>query len=171
MDICRVDNIPLMKYLFDGNTSQHSEAIFFNSSDELLSTMSGQNSLGIGFQIFVKSNFNQSQLEAITVATCKYNDRGFILIKGPPCTGKCIYIFETTKINMLVVLLNDLCLRQYQQYYNAIEQIIMDKSEESTIGLSSIRLAMEIISFNATAKVNHESLSVNHPMLPSTMSC
>uniref|UniRef100_A0A7S2A4T2 WW domain-containing protein n=1 Tax=Ditylum brightwellii TaxID=49249 RepID=A0A7S2A4T2_9STRA len=142
--LCRVDKIPLMKYLLGGNTSQHSEAIFRNSSDELLSTMSGQNSLGIGFRIYVKSKFNRSQLGAITAAAREYGDGGFTLVKGPPGTGK-----TTT----LVALLNALHLRQYQRYYNEIERITTDKSEESTGGSSSNGLAVEIASFNAAAKV------------------
>ncbi len=44
----------------------------------------GSNALGIGFRIWVKSKFNQSQQGSINAATREYGDGGFTLIKGPP---------------------------------------------------------------------------------------
>ena len=62
---------------------------------------------------------NDSQLHAITAAAREYGDGGFTLIKGPPGTGK-----STT----LVSVLNALHLRQYQEYYAAIERIVTESN-------------------------------------------
>ena len=121
-----------------------------------LSKMGGPNALGIGFRIWVKSRFNDSQLAAINAAAREYGGGGFTLVKGPPGTGKvstfcsqlwwlklnrCILIniflafdIMEKKTTTLVALLNALHSRQYQRYYSEIERITLAESENSMAG-------------------------------------
>jgi senataxin len=92
--------------------------------------------LPLGFRSFVKGALNTSQQDAIAASATEYGDGGFTLIKGPPGTGK-----STT----LVSILNALHLRQYQEYYNAIEKIVTG-SDASTYyeELADLRRAAEM---------------------------
>lgn len=88
--LCRVDQLPLKKFLF----GLHLEKIenrrklsSRQSTEQLLQLMGGKQSLGPGFIDFCKNKFNASQLTAITASAHEYGDGGFTLIKGPPGTG------------------------------------------------------------------------------------
>ena len=118
--LCNVNEMPLVKYLLSPKKDQnevtsYQEAIRKNP----LSEHSGRNALGIGFRIWVKSKFNNSQQEAINGAAREYGAGGFTLVKGPPGAGK-----TTT----LAALVNALHLRQYQRYYSDIERITLSVS-------------------------------------------
>lgn len=76
-------------------------------------------SLGLGYVRWLRSAFNESQLEAITAAA---TSEGFTLIKGPPGTGK-----TTT----LKGLLNSLHLREYSRYYNAVLDVARRPDHET----------------------------------------
>lgn len=89
--------------------------------DNPLSEHGGRNALGIGFRIFVKSKFNDSQQAAINSAAREYGQGGFTLIKGPPGTGK-----TTT----LATMVNALHLKQYQKYYSEIEKITLSSKSD-----------------------------------------
>jgi len=111
--LMRVDKLPLNKYLMGRKmaTEQDGQQPKGKVLDEL----------PIGFQTFLKSKANSSQLDAISAAAREYGEGGFTLIKGPPGTGK-----STT----LVSTLNALHLRQYQEYYTTIERVT---TEEDTL--------------------------------------
>jgi len=108
--LMRVDKLPLNKYLLDGKmaTKQDGQQQKGKILDEL----------PMGFQKFLKSKANSSQLDAISAAAREYGEGGFTLIKGPPGTGK-----STT----LVSTLNALHLRQYQEYYTTIERVTTEE--------------------------------------------
>jgi len=132
--LCRVDSIPLIKYIIDGKkTTQKSigscsSTIHTGSNEKSCDHLpasekiASDNLLPAGFQNFITSKMNTSQQDAITASASEYGDGGFTLIKGPPGTGK-----TTT----LVSILNALHLRQYQEYYNSIERIVTG-SDDST---------------------------------------
>lgn len=75
--------MPLSKYILSPNQGLESPnriraALLKNP----LSEGGGSNVLGIGFRIYVKSKFNQSQQEAISASAKDYGQGGFTLIQG-----------------------------------------------------------------------------------------
>ena len=74
--LMRVDKLPLNKYLLGGKVAieQDGQQPKGKVLDEL----------PIGFQTFLKSKANSSQLDAISAAAREYGAGGFTLIKGPP---------------------------------------------------------------------------------------
>jgi hypothetical protein len=74
--LMRIDNLPLNKYLLDGKMpiEQDGQQPKGKVLDEL----------PLGFQTFLKSKANSSQLDAISAAAREYGKGGFTLIKGPP---------------------------------------------------------------------------------------
>ena len=88
--LCRVDQLPLKKYLFGLHLEKMENRRKLSSrqsTEQLLQLMGGKQSLGPGFIDFCKNKFNASQLTAITASAHEYGDGGFTLIKGPPGTG------------------------------------------------------------------------------------
>ena len=123
--LCNINEMPMIKYVLSA-TRQHSHMSSLSAYQKAtlndpLSTHGGSNTLGIGFRIWVKSKFNNSQQEAINAASREYGSGGFSLVKGPPGTGK-----TTT----LAALVNALHLKQYQRYYSEIENITLSRFEE-----------------------------------------
>ncbi len=96
-----------------------------------LKNMGGTAALGEGFANYATKKFNNSQLGAISAAAGEYGSGGFTLVKGPPGTGK-----TTT----LVALLNALHIKQFNQYYTSVKQIVDVKNVKST---GATKLALE----------------------------
>ena len=127
--------MPLSKYILSPNHSPSKMAPLSHIKNPL-SEFGGANALGIGFRIWVKSKFNQSQQASISAAAREYGDGGFTLVQGPPGTGK-----TTT----LVALLNALHLKQYQKYYSAVENITLAaKVSNPTETLAAISAAADV---------------------------
>lgn len=162
--MCRADEIPLTKYLLGGDTShreQDSPIDSSSKSDPL--AMGGPNALPVGFRISVKAKMNPSQLQAITASAQEYGAGGFTLIKGPPGTvSHLLSILAVASVEhsphigfictilkgkstTLVSVLNALHLRQYQEYYTAIERIVTE-SDASTYyeELAALNKASEV---------------------------
>lgn len=132
--LCSIKEMPLAKYMLSPKDKVH-QATDGNGQNPL-SEFGGSNALGIGFRIWVKSKFNQSQQASIIAAAREYGDGGFTLVKGPPGTGK-----TTT----LVAMLNALHLRQYQKYYSDIERITLAaKALSQTETLAAISAAAQV---------------------------
>lgn len=88
--LCRVDQLPLKKFLFGlhlEKAENRRKLSSRQSTEQLLQLMGGKQSLGPGFIDYCKKKFNNSQLTAITASAHEYGDGGFTLIKGPPGTG------------------------------------------------------------------------------------
>ena len=94
--LCRVDNIPLKRYLLGSHLENsknksfdtHKNGIISSDQKEaLLKKMGGVQALGKGFTEYAQRKFNSSQLMAISASAQGYGDGGFTLIKGPPGTG------------------------------------------------------------------------------------
>ena len=86
--LCRTDSIPLAHNILspserlplkDSNVSSVSPNKF-----DPLSERGGGNALPPGFRIYVKANFNPSQICSISAAAREYGGGGFTLVKGPP---------------------------------------------------------------------------------------
>ena len=150
--LTRVDKLPLNKYLLDGklHAKQDGQQLEGEVLDELPA----------GFQTFLKSKANSSQLNAISAAAREYGEGGFTLIKGPPgkftlCIHSCIMcvacidvltlVTGTGKSTTLVSILNALHLRQYQEYYTTIERVATEEDTSETYEL--------LASLNKAAKV------------------
>lgn len=90
--LCNINEMPLARYILSAKEQQNQMSSLSTSTktarDNPLSEYGGRNALGIGFRIFVKSKFNNSQQEAINTAAREYGSGGFSLVKGPPGTGK-----------------------------------------------------------------------------------
>ena len=89
--LCKINEMPLLKYVLSAQAQhdQRSSLEMYKKAirDNPLSEHGGQNALGIGFRIWVKSKFNSSQQEAISAAAREYGSGGFTLVKGPPGTS------------------------------------------------------------------------------------
>ncbi|KAL7551881.1 hypothetical protein ACHAWF_015092 [Thalassiosira exigua] len=143
--LSRSDEIPLSKFILDGKASTESDTDkpknMVQAAPNETSTKHdplavGADALPVGFRIFTKSKMNPSQLHAITASASEYGDGGFTLIKGPPGTGK-----STT----LCSILNALHLRQYQEYYSAIEKIVTESNCSSPYEeLAALNRAAEV---------------------------
>lgn len=118
--LCRTRTIPLLEYVL-GEQMSHKKSKTTRKDDSkmdkaaLLEAMGGSNALGKGFMRYAGKKFNPSQLGAISAASIEYGEGGFTLVKGPPGTGK-----TTT----LVALLNALCIRQFNRYYDELRKIV-----------------------------------------------
>jgi len=90
--LMRVDKLPLNKYLLGGKVAieQDGQQPKGKVLDEL----------PIGFQTFLKSKANSSQLDAISAAAREYGAGGFTLIKGPPVTGKSLHWFRPSTLSI-----------------------------------------------------------------------
>ena len=108
-----------------GSNSKHMKKV------DHLKNMGGRAALGEGFMNYASTKFNASQLAAISSAASEYGSGGFTLVKGPPGTGK-----TTT----LVALLNALHIRQFNQYYTSVKEIVDVKRVKST-GATKLALA------------------------------
>ncbi len=88
--LMRIDKLPLNKYLLDGKgvTKQKGQQSKGKVLDEL----------PMGFQTFLKSKANSSQLDAISAAAREYGEGGFTLIKGPPGECFCVYMRYLCKV-------------------------------------------------------------------------
>lgn len=137
--LCSIKEMPLSAFIMSPKQKVDSplrkKSVNAIQSDPL-SESGGSNALGIGFRIWIKSKFNQSQQAAISAAAREYGDGGFTLVQGPPGSGK-----STT----LVAILNALHLRQYQKYYSSIERITLSaKTSNSTEVLAAIKAAGDV---------------------------
>ena len=143
--LCRMDSIPLLDYILGNkmpsSSKQQSLIAQKMSNDmddydmidpsvevkhakkEILSSMGGSSTLGMGFAEFASHKFNLSQLGAISASAQEYGDGGFTLIKGPPGTGK-----TTT----LCALLNALHIRQMNQYFEEVKKLA--QSYDAVVG-------------------------------------
>lgn len=104
--LCRVDQLPLKKFLFGLHLEKEENRRKLSSrqsTEQLLQLMGGKQSLGVGFIDYCKKKFNNSQLTAITASAHEYGDGGFTLIKGPPGTG-------STYDRLAIVWLDDFIL-------------------------------------------------------------
>ena len=91
--LCKVDELPLLKYVLDGKVSSD-ESVPMITQDSTAEPAAdaatakfdplAQNSSGlpVGFRIAIKSRMNESQLTAITAAASEYGSGGFTLVKG-----------------------------------------------------------------------------------------
>uniref|UniRef100_A0A7S4IUR5 WW domain-containing protein n=1 Tax=Odontella aurita TaxID=265563 RepID=A0A7S4IUR5_9STRA len=117
--LCRTSSISLLGYVL-GEKISHKASKAAGAQPKtdkaaLLEAMGGSNALGKGFMRYAGNKFNSSQLGAISAASVEYGEGGFTLVKGPPGTGK-----TTT----LVALLNALCIRQFNKYYDELRKIV-----------------------------------------------
>ena len=81
--LMRIEKLPLNEYLLQGkgNVDQDNQQLKSKALEEL----------PIGFQAYLKSKANSSQLDAISAAAREYGKGGFTLVQGPPGTGELIW--------------------------------------------------------------------------------
>ena len=85
-------------------------------------------------RLAIENRLNLSQLQAIRLAVCAEPVQKFVLIKGPPGTGKTATIHT---------LLNCMHIKQYQEYYDAVAVSIkenrMSDNEKQWLDLTRLR--------------------------------
>ena len=88
--LCRVDTLPLQRYLFGRHLEREENRRKLSSrqsTEQLLKVLGGSEALGKGFIEHCRNKFNASQLTSIAASANEYGEGGFTLIKGPPGTG------------------------------------------------------------------------------------
>ena len=92
--LCKVDELPLLKYVLDGKVSSDDGVPTIRQDSIAEATVGAQTAtakfdplaqnsgLPVGFRIAIKSRMNESQLNAITAAASEYGSGGFTLVKG-----------------------------------------------------------------------------------------